>query len=192
MVTWLPPAQSNGLLLDYRVLVLLASSGQLSASRTIALGLEDQDDLQFVVVTGLTVDLSQYSITVSASNAAGRGMESDPVIVGMDVLVSDLTSEVVPSTTSEEVVATTTTSDDVATTTTSSTLLTTSSASPTPVRQSPIPETQIPIPTVVEPGQKDEVSNDIQKRNNKYILLSFCHLSRYITSFESYLLLWVV
>ena len=83
LVSWLPPDPTNGIILDYRVQVFTVASGELFATQTVAVGANEQEDVQLVNFSGLDLENMEYRVSVSARTAAGRGPESDPVIVGM-------------------------------------------------------------------------------------------------------------
>ena len=83
LVSWLAPDPPNGVLTEYLVRVLLASTGE-EFSRT-SVGVSAESVLQSVSVGGLDLDNIGYRVLVSASTSIGMGPTSAPISVGADV-----------------------------------------------------------------------------------------------------------
>lgn len=97
IVSWLPPSPANGLLTSYSLRVLLEPSGTEVFSRSLPLSPEQQDTLQTVSVPGLNLDTMRYRVLVSATNNAGTGPDSTPILIGTEATMA--TTEAPPTTT---------------------------------------------------------------------------------------------
>lgn len=106
LVSWLPPDPPNGILTEYLVRVLLASTGQ-EFTRT-SVGVSADSALQSVHVGGLDLDNVGYRVLVFANTSIGMGPASAPISVGADV-----STTAAPQTTPSPEVTTSAETDDV-------------------------------------------------------------------------------
>ena len=85
IVSWQPPVQPNGILLDYELTVREATSGSEVTRLLIPVAAEEQGVARFQTVTGLSLEEESYSVTVSGRTSVGQGPKSVPIFVGIDV-----------------------------------------------------------------------------------------------------------
>ena len=161
IVSWLPPEPRNGILQQYLVRVLIASTGQVVNSQIVRIGstIEEQEMGRSVTFTGLDLDNFRYQIEVYASTSIGPGPSSIPVFEGMDTGNVITTTEAPPPTTSIEQPDTTSSAQASSTThqidsTTLTTLVTTSQ--PTAPQTSDVPPTVGVGETQPAPVRNDE------------------------------------
>ncbi len=60
IISWFPPDPPNGVILDYLVQVRDVASGQVVAARTLAIGQDQQTEVQTVTVGELQLESTRY------------------------------------------------------------------------------------------------------------------------------------
>ena len=143
VVTWLPPDPRNGIILQYLVQVLLASTSQIVNSQTVSVGssIAEQEMGRSATFVGLDLDNFRYRIEIYAFTSAGQGPSSIPVFVGMDS--GNATPPTTATSTTTDALPTSTTTVEQPQDTTSSSVQMTSSAA-TDITSSPSTSTESP------------------------------------------------